>query len=124
MTREEIEQLDGEELAAAVAEKVMRWKLRPVDRAWIEWERPYHVHTDWRPDRDIAQAFEVMRAVRGVLWSIRELGMWVVVRALPDDPERKPIEATADVIDGDKTRACCIAICRTAWIVVEDEDHD
>jgi hypothetical protein len=74
MTNEEIEKLDGPALAAAVAERVMGWKLETHDHhlqdgrpvpfgGYPVWRMDKHttrIAVHWRPDQGIAQAFEVI----------------------------------------------------------------
>lgn len=61
MTPDEIRNLEGPELAAAVAEKVMGWKRHPWLRGW--WIKPNgdgHASAMWRPYRSIADAMEAL----------------------------------------------------------------
>ena len=54
-----LNQLDGRELAEAVATKVMRWTaLREPGKAHL-WVESGHFISGWRPDRDIADAWLV-----------------------------------------------------------------
>jgi hypothetical protein len=75
MTKEEIEKLNGEALAAAVATEVMGWHtddpnyqphspgIKPSEWWVNEMGTVGYPVWEWRPDRDIAQAFEVVSHV-------------------------------------------------------------
>jgi hypothetical protein len=61
MTHDEIDALEGEALAAAVAERVMGWNRPQGSRLWYNGlARDEMAVSCYRPDRDIAQAFEAV----------------------------------------------------------------
>jgi len=109
-------ELEGAELAAAVAVQVMGWSCPQGSRLW--YERGGQVGTAvncWRPDRDIAQAFQVMRVNPNWRWGITEgYKSRSVLCYLTGIDGVTLVWLVVAVIDGDWHRAWCTAICRAA----------
>ena len=100
MTRDEIMKLEGRELDAAVAEKVMGW-----DTSKIAW-RPFYI-SSWQPSENIADAWQVVEKIPNIqIAHIAEYGYW---RVAPDyhEPTMFVIADTPE-----------LAICRAALLAI------
>jgi len=121
------DELEGAALAAAVAERVMGWHQHPHPM-YAEWwvdaaGKMLYTFGAWRPDRDMNQAFQVMRAKAEWCWRIEEWQNGIVQAWIeaPIDANEYGVIAVVRVlaIDGDRTRAWRTAILRAALKAVE-----
>jgi hypothetical protein len=119
----EIDALEGEALAAAVAEWVMGWAKdcydppdshRPRWGWWDEEGRSPHTVGGWRPDRDIAQAFEAVDRIAAL-----HPGWWFSLEEydnMRDKPKHRAWRAMWQALRGMSVWSDhadrCVAICR------------